>query len=60
MVVIVQVIMLFLLNKYMSKIPKINISEGYQTAGFRESRNKNGELIYSDTNHEIKTLMVCQ
>ena len=46
----------FLLNKYISKIPKINITEGYQTAGFREARNKNGELIYSDTNEEIKTL----
>ena len=45
-----------LIKQYESKIPNIHISEGYQTAGFREARNKNGELIYSDTNEDIKNL----
>ena len=30
----------FLLNKYISKIPKINISEGYQTAGLERPEIK--------------------
>ena len=46
----------FLENKHLNKIPKINLLDGYQAAGFREARNKNGELIYSDTKEEIKAI----
>jgi hypothetical protein len=46
----------FVLTKYMPKIPKINLLDGYQAHGFREARNKNGKLIYSNAEEEIKTL----
>ena len=46
----------FLQNKHLNKIPKINLLDGYQAAGFREARNKNGELIYSNTKEEIKAI----
>ena len=35
------------------KIPKTNISDGFQETGFRESRDKQGLLTYSDTDKEI-------
>ena len=46
----------FVLTKYLSKIPKINLLDGYQAHGFREARNKNGILIYSNAEEEIKSL----
>jgi len=43
----------FLDNSFLSKIPRTNIADGFQEAGYRESRDKQGLLTYSDTDHEI-------
>lgn len=46
----------FILKKHEAKIPKTDILDGFQEAGFREARNKYGKLIYSDAIDEAKDL----
>jgi hypothetical protein len=43
----------FLANRFLSKIPVTNIWDGFQENGYRESRDKNGELAYLSVNKEI-------
>jgi hypothetical protein len=43
----------FLANRFLSKIPKADIHDGFQDAGYRESRDKQGKLTYSDTDLEL-------
>jgi len=43
----------FLANRLLSKIPRTSIADGFQETGYRESRDKQGLLTYSDTDKEI-------
>ena len=43
----------FLGNRFLSKIPRTNIVDGFQETGYRESRDKQGILTYSDTDLEL-------
>lgn len=46
----------FLSNKYISTVPKADLLSGYQSAGYREARNKQGQLIYSDSIEELNAI----
>jgi hypothetical protein len=46
----------FLSNRHLSKIPKTDVQAGFQNAGYRESRNKEGSLTYANTFDEISIL----
>ena len=43
----------FLANRFISNIPGTDIIDGFQEAGFRESRDRRGILTYSDTDQEL-------
>ena len=43
----------FLANRFLSMIPGTNIIDGFQEAGYRESRDRRGILTYSDTDQEL-------
>ena len=43
----------FLANRFLSKIPRTNIVDGFQETGYRESRDKQGILTYYDTDQEL-------
>ena len=46
----------FLQNKYVSKIPKSDLLNNFQISDFRESRNKNGQLVFSNYREEIDSI----
>jgi hypothetical protein len=46
----------FLADIYKSKIPQTNISKGFQSAGFREARDKGGSLSFVDLSEEAKLI----
>ena len=43
----------FLANRFLSKISRTNIVDGFQETGYRESRDKNGNLEYFSANKEL-------
>jgi hypothetical protein len=46
----------FLANRYLSKIPKISVLDGYQEVGYREARDVNGRLTYPEDNEEVQLI----
>ncbi len=46
----------FLANRFLSAIPITNIVDGFQEAGYRESRDKQGILTYCDADHELNQM----
>ena len=47
----------FLPNRFLSRIPSTNINDGFQEAGFRESRDNQGKLAYCDPSEEINQML---
>lgn len=43
----------FLANRFLAKIPEVNIHDGFQEVGYRESRDRQGKLTYLDKNQEL-------
>lgn len=46
----------FLANRLLSKIPKTDITDGFQETGYRESRDKDGSLQYISANKELELI----
>jgi hypothetical protein len=46
----------FLANRLKSKIPPVDVKDGFQEARFRESRSQNGELLHLNSQDEINLL----
>lgn len=46
----------FLADRFLSKIPKTDIYDGFQRAGFRESRDKLGKLTFSDADQDLNQI----
>lgn len=43
----------FLANRFLPTIPKTNVVDGFQEAGYRESRDKQGKLTYSGSDQDL-------
>jgi len=46
----------FLANRHITSIPKTDLSSGFQSTGYREAKNEQGELIFSEPAAGFKTI----